>query len=89
MMDFSQVVYDRLSDETFGNGGETLFERITDVYDTETLHDERIVAVREEPNCTLYSTREMSRMKYGHPGIFLLTLHGAMTGFDSRCVNLL
>ena len=28
-MDFSQVVYDRLSDETFENDGEALFERIS------------------------------------------------------------
>ena len=29
MMDFSQVVYDRLSDETLENDGEALFEKIS------------------------------------------------------------
>jgi len=29
MMDFSQVVYDRLSDETLENDGEALFEQIS------------------------------------------------------------
>ena len=29
MRDFSQVVYDRLSDETFENDGEALFEKIS------------------------------------------------------------
>ena len=57
--------------------------RITDVYDTEALHVERIIAVREEPNCTLCSTRDVSRLECGHPGNFLLDtvqVEGARVG---------
>ena len=35
-----------------------------------TVQEERVIAVREELNCTLCSIREMSWMKCGHPGNF-------------------
>ena len=34
------------------------------------LHHERIIAVQEEPNLHIVSTREMPRMECGHPGNF-------------------
>ena len=35
------------------------------------LHDERVIAVRQTPNCLLYFTGRMSLMACGHSGNFL------------------
>ena len=63
MIDISQVVYDRLSDETLENDGEALFEKISS-------YGRSFIAVGEEPSLHLVFYQRDVPIDCGHPGNF-------------------
>ena len=72
MMEFSQVVHDRLNDKTYDNDGEAMFEKVSS-YGTSII-TMKVQAVDAEGNIVSLD-ESVSRIKCGHTGNFPLCEH--------------
>ena len=72
MMEFCQVVYDRLNDKTYENDGEVVFDKVSSY--GRSFITMKVQAVDDEGN-KVSLDESVFRMKCGHPGNFPLCEH--------------